>query len=46
VMVESLKDAPATGGTIPLTLRFARAGSMDLSVPVLRYSDALTALGE
>lgn len=46
VMVESLKDAPATGGTIPLTLRFARGGSMDLSVPVLRYSEALTALGE
>ena len=46
VMVESLKEAPATGGTIPLTLRFARAGSIDLSVPVLRYSEALSALGE
>jgi copper(I)-binding protein len=46
VMVESLKDVPATGSTIPLTLRFARAGSMDLSVPVLRYSEALSALGE
>lgn len=46
VMVESLKDAPATGSSIPLTLRFARAGPLELSVPVLRYSDALTALGE
>jgi copper(I)-binding protein len=46
VMVESLRDAPATGSSIPLTLRFARAGPMELSVPVLRYSEALTALGE
>ena len=46
VMVESLKNAPATGSSIPLTLRFARAGAMELSVPVLRYSEALTALGE
>jgi len=46
VMVESLGDAPATGSSIPLTLRFARAGPMELSVPVLRYSEALTALGE
>jgi hypothetical protein len=46
VMVENLKDAPATGTTVPLTLRFARAGAMDISVPVLRYSEALTALGE
>jgi copper(I)-binding protein len=46
VMVENLKDAPATGTTIPLTLRFARGGAIDLSVPVLRYSEALTALGE
>lgn len=46
VMVESLQDAPATGSSIPLTLRFARAGPLELSVPVLRYSEALTALGE
>ena len=46
VMVESLKDAPAPGGMIPLTLRFAHAGAIDVSVPVLRYSEALTALGE
>jgi len=46
VMVESLKEVPATGTTIPLTLRFARAGPMDLTVPVLRYSEALSALGQ
>ena len=46
IMVESLKESPATGSTIPLTLRFARAGAVDLSVPVLRYSEALTALGK
>ena len=46
VMVEDLKEAPANGTTIPLTLRFARGGAMDLSVPVLRYSEALSALGE
>jgi copper(I)-binding protein len=46
VMVEDMKEAPVTGGTIPVTLRFARAGAMDLSVPVLRYSEALSALGE
>lgn len=46
VMVEDLKEAPVTGSTIPVTLRFARAGAMDLAVPVLRYSEALSALGE
>ena len=46
IMVEGLPDTPATGATIPLTLRFARAGPMELSIPVLRYSEALTALGE
>lgn len=46
VMIESLQEAPATGSTIPLTLRFARGGAIELSVPVLRYSEALTALGE
>ncbi len=46
VMVESLRDPPATGTTIPVTLRFARAGAMELAIPVLRYSEALSALGE
>jgi copper(I)-binding protein len=46
VMVEGLREVPATGATIPLTLRFAHAGAVDLSVPVLRYSEALSALGE
>jgi periplasmic copper chaperone A len=46
LMVEALQAAPATGATIPVTLRFARAGPMELSIPVLRYSEALTALGE
>ena len=47
VMVESLTGCPcALEQPIPVTLRFARAGPMDLSVPVLRYSEALSALGE
>jgi copper(I)-binding protein len=46
VMVESLQEVPATGTTIPLTLRFARAGAVELSVPVMRYTEALSALGE
>jgi copper(I)-binding protein len=46
VMIENLQAIPAAGTTIPVTLRFARAGTIDLSVPVLRYSEALTALGE
>jgi len=46
VMIEGLPAAPATGKVIPVTLRFAHAGPMELSVPVLRYSEALTALGE
>jgi copper(I)-binding protein len=46
VMVEGMPDVPAAGATIPVTLRFARAGSMELSIPVLRCSEALTALGE
>jgi copper(I)-binding protein len=45
-MVDGLQVVPAAGTTVPVTLRFARAGPMDLSVPVLRYSEALTALGE
>lgn len=46
VMVESLTGTPAVGSTIPLTLRFASGGAVELSVPVLRYSEALSALGE
>lgn len=46
VMVESLRGAPAAGTTIPVTLRFARAGAIELSIPVQRYSEALTVLGE
>ena len=37
-------DIPV-GGTLPLELRFARAGTVHLDVPVLRFSEALTALG-
>jgi len=46
LMVEGLRESPPVGTTIPVTLRFARAGAMALSIPVLRYSEALTALGE
>jgi hypothetical protein len=46
VMIEGLPEAPAAGKTIPVTLRFAHSGPMELAIPVLRYSEALTALGE
>lgn len=46
IMIEELATAPSAGKSIPVTLRFAHAGPMELSIPVLRYSEALTALGE
>jgi copper(I)-binding protein len=46
IMVEDMKAAPATGGTVPVTLRLARGGAIELAVPVMRYTEALTALGE
>jgi hypothetical protein len=46
VMLTEMPDHPKPGQTVPVTLRFARAGALDLAVPVLRYSDALEALGE
>ncbi len=46
VMIEGLPAAPTAGKAIPVTLRFAHAGPMELSIPVLRYSEALTVLGE
>jgi copper(I)-binding protein len=45
-MLTEMPDHPKPGQTVPVTLRFARAGALDLAVPVLRYSDALEALGE
>ena len=45
VMVQSLAADIPVGGTLPLELRFARAGAVTLQVPVLRFSEALTALG-
>ena len=45
VMVEELAADIPVGGTLPLELRFARAGAVHLDVPVLRFSEALTALG-
>jgi copper(I)-binding protein len=45
VMVEELAADMPVGGTLPLELRFARAGAVHLDVPVLRFSEALTALG-
>lgn len=45
VMVEDLASVIPVGGTLPMELRFARAGTLRLDVPVLRFSEALTALG-
>jgi copper(I)-binding protein len=45
VMVEDLTSAIPVGSTLPLELRFARAGTLRVDVPVLRFSEALTALG-
>ncbi|HEX5820041.1 MAG TPA: copper chaperone PCu(A)C [Gemmatimonadales bacterium] len=45
VMVQDLAADIPIGGTLPLELRFARAGTVELAVPVLRFSEALTALG-
>jgi copper(I)-binding protein len=45
VMVEGLAAVLPVGGTLPMELRFARGGTLRLDVPVLRFSEALTALG-
>jgi copper(I)-binding protein len=45
VMVEEMAADIPIGGTLPLELRFARAGTVTLRVPVLQFSEALTALG-
>jgi len=45
VMVEELAAGIPVGGTLPMVLRFAHAGTLRLDVPVLRFSEALTALG-
>lgn len=45
VMVEDLAAGIPVGGTLPVELRFARAGTLRLDVPVLRFSEALSALG-
>lgn len=45
VMVQDMSADIPVGGTLPLELRFARAGTVSLEVPVLRFSEALTALG-
>ncbi|MCU0621978.1 MAG: copper chaperone PCu(A)C, partial [Gemmatimonadales bacterium] len=45
VMVQQLAPPLATGDTLALELRFARAGTVRLDVPVLRFSEALTVLG-
>jgi len=45
VMVEDLATPIPVGGTLPMELRFARAGTLHLDVPILRFSEALTALG-
>ena len=46
VMIQDLARAPTAGDTIPLSLRFVRAGTLELRVPVLRYSEAVAAVGE
>jgi copper(I)-binding protein len=45
LMVQDLATNVPVGGTLPIELRFARAGTLRLDVPVLRFSEALTALG-
>lgn len=45
VMLLDLPAALRAGDTVRLALRFATAGELPVAVPVLRYSDALTALG-
>ncbi|MFL5522276.1 MAG: copper chaperone PCu(A)C [Gemmatimonadales bacterium] len=45
VMVQELATDIPIGDTLPLELRFAQAGTLRLAVPVLRFSEALTALG-
>jgi copper(I)-binding protein len=45
VMVEDLTSVIPVGGILPMELRFARAGTLRVDVPVLRFSEALTALG-
>jgi len=45
VMVDDLRTDIPVGGTLPLELRFARAGTVTLQVPVLRFSEALSVLG-
>ena len=45
VMVQELVADIPVGDTLPLELRFAKAGRLRLVVPVLRFSEALTALG-
>ena len=45
LMVQDMPADIPIGGRLPLELRFARAGTMRLDVPVLQFSDALAALG-
>lgn len=40
IMIEQLPHDEAPGDTIAITLQFARAGKLDLRVPVTRYGDA------
>ena len=46
VMVTEMPAQPKAGETIAVTLRFARAGALDLEVPVVKYGDAMKLLGE
>ena len=46
IMVSEMPERPKVGETVSVTLRFARAGALDLQVPVLKYSDAQEVLGE
>lgn len=39
LMFEGLKAATAVGDTVPLTLRFARAGELGVRVPVVAYGE-------
>lgn len=46
VMVSEMPAQPKAGERIPVTLRFARGGALDLEVPVLKFSDAMDVLGQ
>lgn len=45
VMVSEMAEQPKVGQVVPVTLRFANGGALDLEVPVLRFTEAMDILG-